>query len=163
MHRRKSSSTNRSIHFCHIRPPHPGDDSRRVVLMITLGNDSNGDITSVEFSVATSDGVLGSESISLTKLQLSSGAAASLSPIYGYTVNIVGFGGSTNTDFSSGSGTIAYSSQNLLQTDTDASPGSGFSNWIQPATGETSNTNYGGSIVHEDGSTIYTQMFSVHT
>jgi hypothetical protein len=141
--------------------PTPGTIPEGWNLMITLGNDDNGDITSVQFAILADDSILASENIDLTQLTQSSGSPASLSPIYAYTVNIVGFGGSQSAVFTSGSGIISYSSETQLQTDNDAPSGSVFPNGVQPATGETSNMQYSGSITLEDDSTIYTQEFGL--
>lgn len=132
-------------------------------LMIQLNNDGNGDVTSVESAVtdSSSNSPIGTSTVDITQLTTVSGSSASLSPIYGYTVNIVGFANQASTTFSSGSGTIVYDSNIQLETDSELPLGSIFPNGTEPESGETSNMEYDGSIMQEDGSAIYTQTFSV--
>lgn len=150
--------------------PTPGTIPAGWVLVIQLANDDNDIITSVEFAVTQSSNnpsILGTGMIDLTQQQITSGgqiSSANLAPIYGYTLNIVGPDSNAKTNFISGSGTIAYSTENQLETDNNVPPGSVFQNaGLNPVSSETSNMEYGGSIAQESDSTIYTQTFMVPT
>jgi hypothetical protein len=133
-------------------------------LIIQLNNDDNDIITSVDFSVTRSNSkpsVLGTGTIDLTQQNLTSGSLATLSnlsPIFACTVNIIGFGNDTESEFSSGSGTISYSSENQLKTSNKTPPGSVFNDFLAA---ETSNVEYGEKIVQKGHSSVYTQTFNV--
>jgi hypothetical protein len=131
-------------------------------LQIHLKNDDTGIITSAQFSVTQSNPestFLGTGAIDLTVQTLSSGSKAlpKLSPILACTFNIVG--SSNDTNFSSGSGSITYSSKNHLESSNDLPSGSLFPNINFPIS---SNVEYGG-IKSESHSSFYTQTFNVPT
>jgi hypothetical protein len=132
-------------------------------LHIQLNSDDNDIITSVDFSFTQSNAspsLLGQANIDLKSQNLTSGSrsVSSLSPVFACTFNIVGFGNDTDASFSSGSGTITYSSQNSLKTSASTPPGSLVPKILAP---ESSNVEYGGKIVQKSHRSLYTQTFKV--
>jgi hypothetical protein len=121
-------------------------------LVISLTNDSSGNITGANYSVLGEKGqTLGSKTISLPSLA----AAADLAPIVAFQINFVGYLNGENTTLSSGGGTITYTASEPL-TALNVEPQ--CVDWDY-STEETANSAYG--ELPSSPSQLFTQYFQL--
>ena len=116
-------------------------------LLISLGNDGNGNITGATFSVVNPKGNnAGKQSISIGK--------ANQAPIMGFELVLVGPGSGESATLSSGGGIFQYLTSSLLNVSVDIPACA-----QESATVETANTLYGPMTA--DASNVLTQTFAL--